>query len=256
MILAPRNRELILFKTYANLNSEASRTYLSFLWWIIDPVLTMLVFYIVFGVLLQRGTKDYVPFLLIGLTIWQWFANTINHGKSSILENRRLMEQVHLQKAIFPSIIILMDLFKFLIVFALIIVFLWIYGFGVNITYLALPALILVQFLLISAFTYFLAAIVPFIPDLKFLIPTLIQLVFFLTGIFFPSSSISEENKFYFYLNPMANLIEDYRNVLMYGLWPDWYTLGLIGTVSLVCIFFSLKLINRYDYIYPRIEIQ
>ncbi len=256
MILTPRYRELILFKTYANLNSEASRTYLSFLWWIIDPVLTMIVFYIVFGVLLERGTEDYVPFLLIGLTIWQWFGNTINHGKSSILENRRLMEQVHLPKAIFPSIILLMDLFKFLIVFTLILVFLWIYGFGVNVTYLALPVLLLVQFLLISAFTYFLAAIVPFVPDLKFLITTLIQLVFFLTGIFFPSSSISEENKFYFYLNPMANLIEDYRNVLMYGVWPDWSTLGIIAIASFAGIFISIKLIHRYDYIYPRVIMQ
>lgn len=256
MILTPRYRELVLFKTYANLNSEASRTYLSFLWWIIDPILTMLVFYIVFGVLLQRGTEDFVPFLLIGLTIWQWFANTINHGKSSILENRRLMEQVHLPKVIFPTIIILMDLFKFFIVFLLIIIFLWLYGFGININYLALPALLLVQFLLISAFTYFVAAIVPFIPDLKFLIATLIQLVFFLTGIFFPSTAISEENKFYFYLNPMANLIEDYRNVLMYGKWPDWNSLGIIGLLSVMGIIFSVRLIKRFDYIYPRVTLQ
>ncbi|HPQ27545.1 MAG TPA: hypothetical protein PLQ82_03640 [Desulfobacteraceae bacterium] len=65
-MLNRRYIELVFFKAYANLRSEAARTYLSFLWWIIDPVLFMSVYYVVFAVLLQRGTKGYIPNLSIG----------------------------------------------------------------------------------------------------------------------------------------------------------------------------------------------
>lgn len=256
MILQPRNRELIFYKAYANLSAEASRTYLSFLWWIFEPILSMAVFYVVFGVLLNRGTEDFVPFLLIGLITWQWFANTITHGMTSILGNNMLMNQVHLPKSIFPSIIILMDAFKFFIVFALILIFLWIYGFDIGISYLSLPLLLGVQFLVITAFTFLVAAIIPFVPDFRFLIQTLLQLVFFLSGIFFPASSISEEHRFYFYLNPMANLIEDYRSVLMHNTWPDWNALAIIAACSIIGLYASYRLIKRFDYIYPRIIMQ
>ncbi len=253
MIFTPRYRELILFKAFADLTAEASRTYLSFLWWIFDPILSMSVYYFVFGILLQRGTDDYIPFLLVGLVTWQWLINTVNHGMTSIWGNAGLMNQVYLPKTVFPSVIILMDMFKFLIVFCLIIIFLWIYGFGINITYLALPPLLVVQLLFITALTWFIAAIIPFVPDLRFFVQAALQLVFFLSGIFFSPSGIPENLRKYFYFNPMANLIEDYRNILMHNQWPDWGALGIIAALSLVGIYLSGKLIAHNDYIYPRI---
>jgi len=135
------------------------------MWWIIDPILSMAVYYVVFALLFQRGTQDYVPFLLIGLITWQWFTNTINHGMTTIQGNTKLMNQVHLPKVVFPSIVIVMDTFKFSIVFLLVLLFLWIYGFGVGAAYLALSLILGVQFLLTTALTYVLATIIPFPPD-------------------------------------------------------------------------------------------
>jgi len=253
MPLTTQHINLILFKTYANLKAEASRTYLSCLWWIIDPILSMIVYYLVFDLLLDRGTEDFVPFLLIGLTTWHWFTYTIRHGMPSIMQNNMLMNQVDLPKVIFPSIIILMDFFKFAIVFLLVLLFLWCYGFKISITYSALPCLLIIQFLLITTFTFISAAIIPFIPDLRFLIEALLHLLFFLSGIFFSPSSIDAKFKFYFYLNPIANLIENYRKILMYNLWPDWQALALIGLFALIGTYFSSKLITKFDHIYPRI---
>ncbi len=103
----------------AGLRAEAARNYLSFLWWVLEPLFSMLVFYIVFGLLFQRGTEDYVPFLLVGLVSWQWFANTVKHSMTSIYGNGRLMNQVDLPKVIFPSIVVVMDLVKFSFVLVL-----------------------------------------------------------------------------------------------------------------------------------------
>jgi lipopolysaccharide transport system permease protein len=60
--------ELVLFSTYAELRAERARSYLGFLWWIIEPAMNMATYYLVFAVVLKTGQPDYVPFLLIGLT--------------------------------------------------------------------------------------------------------------------------------------------------------------------------------------------
>ncbi len=251
--LRPRYLELILFKAYTGLRSEAARTYLSFLWWVLDPILSMSIYYVVFGLLFQRGTEDFVAFLLVGLVVWQWFANSIRHGMGSILGNGRLMTQVDLPKEIFPTIEIVMDLVKFGFVFALLVIFLWIYGFNIGPAYLALPLVMAVELLLLTAFTYLAAAIIPFAPDLRFLIDALLNLAFFLSGVFFSGESIPEQYRAYFYLNPVAGLIEAYRAILMHGVWPDWAMLGKIGLLALLGFYAAQGLIRHFGHLYPRI---
>lgn len=252
-ILEPRYRELILFKAYTGLRAEASRTYLSALWWVFEPILAMSVYYVVFGLLFQRGTEDYVPFLLIGLVSWQWFANSIKHGMTAIQGNGRLMTQVDLPKEVFPSIDLAMDAVKFAFVFVLLLGFLWIYGFDVGPAYLALPVVLAIEMVLVVTFTYLVSAIIPFLPDLKYLIDALLHLIFFLSGIFFSGTEVPDQYQAYFYLNPMANMIEAYREILMFGNWPDWMALLKVGVFAIMTLYVAQSLIRKFDHIYPRI---
>ncbi len=252
-VLQPRYRELVLFKTYTGLRAESSRTHLSFLWWVFDPILSMSVYYLVFGLLFKRGTEDFVAFLLVGLVVWQWFANSFKHGMNAINGNGRLMTHVDLPKEVFPTIEIAMDLVKFGVVFTLLLIFLWIYGFEIGPAYLALPMVMLVELMLLTTFTYLAAAIIPFVPDLRFLIDALLHLTFFLSGVFFSGASIPEQYQPFFYLNPMANLIDAYRDILMYGAWPDWSALFKVGLFALAGVYGAQLLIRRFDHVYPRI---
>lgn len=252
-LLSAQHREVVFFKAYADLKVEASRYYLSFLWWLLHPILSMTVYYIVFDVVLQRGTEDYVPFLSIGIIIWHWFSNTITHSMGSILGSGNLMAQIDIPKIVFPCIVMVLDTIKFLFVFFVLLVFLGVYGFTPSLTFLALPLILLVQFLVIMVGAYIVAAIVPFLPDLRFLIEVLLRLTFFLSGVFFPGNMVPAPYQTYFYLNPMANLIENYRNILMYHAWPDWVTLGIIGIGAFISVCAVRYVIMRYDRLYPRI---
>jgi len=252
-IFKPEYAELVIVKVFMNLKSEASRTYLSFLWWILEPVMTMSVFYVVFGVLLNRRTDDFTAFLLVGLVIWQWFANTISHGMSAIHQNSRIILSVDIPKEIFPAIEILMDIVKFSLVLILLIGFLWLSGFPLNPQYLALPALLATQFMLICSITLVIAAIVPFFPDVKFLVTVLLQLTFFLSGVFYDPSSIPVEYQPYFFMNPMALLIDSYRLVLLEAQPPDWSRVAIVAIVSFVGVLLSLGLLRKLHYAYPRV---
>jgi lipopolysaccharide transport system permease protein len=245
--------ELILYKTYADLRAETERTYLGFLWWIFEPIMYMSVLYIFFGLLLGHKTDNFVPFLLIGLTIWQWFKSCLSHGSETILGAHHLIRQVHLPKVIFPIILILTDTVKFIFIFILLLIFLWSYGYPVNQNYLALPFVLLVQLLFTTAITFLLAAVVPFIPDLRFVVENLLTAVFFISGIILQAEAVPELYRPYYYLNPLVNLIEAYRMILMENTWPHSFTLLVIGIFSMLGIWLGSKLIAHFEYIYPKV---
>ncbi|MDM8569536.1 ABC transporter permease, partial [Thiotrichales bacterium HSG1] len=212
-----RYSELIVYKTYADLRAETERTYLGFLWWVFEPILYMSVFYVFFGLLLKQGTPDYVPFLLVGLTAWQWLKSCLSHGAETILGASGLMQHVFLPKVIFPIILVLTDTVKFLFILVLLFIFLWWYGYSVNITYLALPIVLLIQLLFTMALVFFLAAVVPFLPDLRFVVENILLALFFMSGVMIRSDIVPEAYQHYYYSNPIVILIESYRDILMYN---------------------------------------
>lgn len=246
--------DITLFKTLAELKAEASRSYLGFIWWVLEPLLYMGVFYIVFAVLLERGGgRDYVFFLLIGLTVWKWFAGSIGYGAGAIIANRWLMQQVYIPKHVFLHVSLLVNTAKFLIVFALLLVFLLLFGNGVLVTWWLIPALLLVQILLHGALAGLLAAITPFLPDLRIITDNVLMLFFFLSGIFFDISGLDEQVRTLVYLNPMALLIDAYRDVLLRGVQPPWVGLALVAVLSMGGYLLVLRLIRRFDRLYPKI---
>jgi lipopolysaccharide transport system permease protein len=248
--------ELVLYKTYADLKAEASRTYLSFLWWVIEPVLYMIVFYVVFDLLFKRGGGgDFIPFLLCGLTVWKWFDGTLRGGMVALRSNISLMRQVHIPKILFPTVTILNNTVKFAIVQLLLLIFLQLYGFTPTWVYLALPLLILVQLCLIAACTYWLAAVEPFLPDIKPIVANVLTLMLFLSGIFYSPDRIPEAYRAYFFLNPMAGLIDAYRDVLLEGVWPNWSRVLWVAVASAGALYTGILFLKAKDRVYPRILI-
>lgn len=245
-------KDLITYKASADLRSEARRFYISYLWWVIEPILDMIVYYIVFAVLLNRGTPDFVPFLLIGITCWKWFGSTIVHAANSIMQGKGLMLQVYLPKSVFPSIIILTDTFKFGIIFFILLSYLWLYGFPPGQAYGFLPLLLGVEFLLVTALSFLTAAITPFFPDLTIVIQHVLQVMFFVSGIFFRLDNLSPKLQFWLQFNPMAVLISAFRGILMYNTVPDIGSTLLIATGSILVINLSYILLKKFDKAYPR----
>lgn len=246
--------DLLVFKTGANLRTEVSRYYLNYLWWVFNPLSSMLVFYVVFGIMLDRGTEHFVAFLLCGITSWQWFSNTVNNASNSIYAGRGLMLLVNIPKIFFPLEVLFRDSFKHLFVLALLLTFLTIYPTPTGMTWIALPALLAIQFIINAAFAMLCAALVPFVPDLKFVIQTVIHLAFFGSGIFFSIEDVVlPEHRFIIYLNPMAGLIKSYREILIYANWPDWTYLLWVTVGGVLLLTLSASLIFKFDHTYPRI---
>lgn len=246
--------ELVFFKVRANLQVEVSRYYLNYLWWVLEPILTMGIFYIVFGVMMNRGTPNFVAFLLVGLALWGWFQRSVGNCSRSIYNARMLLNQLKVSKIFFPLVVVFQDGVKQFFVMLLLLLFLICYGIPITTSWVALGPLLVTQLMLVLGIGLLCAALVPFFPDLTFLINTGLQLMFFGTGVFYDIEKLVllPQHRVYIYLNPMAGLLKNYREVLLHGRWPDWEYVGytfLFG-FSLCCT--AVFLIRSLDYIYPR----
>jgi lipopolysaccharide transport system permease protein len=237
--------ELILFSTYAELRAERARSYLGLLWWVIEPAMNMATFYLVFAVIFKTGGPDYVAFLLIGLTLWQWFKSCISHGGYSIWQQLPLIRQVKLPLQVFPSVQILTDTVKFLCILALLLIVLWCAGYPPNITYLALLPVLLVEMIFVAAATYVVAAVVPLVPDLRFVIEQVLQVVMFLSGVVFSLDGLPPSLRYWFSLNPIAELVDAGRGILIHAQWPNWFALGRVAVISLALYALGSYLITR-----------
>lgn len=253
-MLLRNSLELILYKTYADLKAEAARSYLGLLWWIIEPVLYLCAFYILFILVLQRGGSDFVPTFLCGAVVWKWFDSGLKGGSHAISAHRGLLQQVYVPKYIFPVIAVLGSTARFLPVFVVFAIFLLLYGIPVKATWLAAPLVMLTQFCLVMALAMLVGAITPFLPDLKVAIDNGMMLLFFISGVFFNINEVHEPLKSYLLFNPMAGLINEYRNVMIRGIWPDTGRLAIILFASVVLGVLALMMLKQMDHKYGKVR--
>lgn len=246
--------ELILYKAYADLKAEAARSYLGLLWWIIEPILYLSAFYILFVLVLQRGGPDFIPTFLCGAVVWKWFDSGLKGGGHAISVNRGLLQQVYVPKYIFPVIAVLGSTARFLPVFMVFSMFLLLYGIPAQITWLAVPIVMLTQFFLVLALAMLVGTVTPFLPDLKVAIDHGMMLLFFISGVFFNIHEVHEPLKSYLLMNPMAGLIDEYRNAMIRGIWPDIGHLAIILFSSIALSALALVLLKQMDHRYGKVR--
>ena len=199
--------EVFFTKLAFNLKSEAAKTYLSYAWWLFEPVLTVAIYYVVFAVFLSTRTPDFVIFLVCGQIPFLWFSKSVTNSSGSIVAGRGLINQVSIPKPFFPMLVVFQDAFKQIIVFAAMFSFFVIYGMEVSWAWLSVVFVILSQLLFIVAITLLVAAITPFLPDFKFLINTGMMGLMFGSGIFYDyKTTLLPEHQQLFLINPVANL--------------------------------------------------
>jgi lipopolysaccharide transport system permease protein len=256
VFLTKHEIQVVKYQAISDLKTEAAKTRLSVMWWFIDPLLSMAIYYLVFGVLLARYGMEFIPSLLLGLVTYQWFMNAFSSCINSINGNTRLITQLKFNKAILPTVKIATATFKSSLIFTTLLITFWVLGIKPTVNYLYLPLMLATQGLLIFACSYLIAAIVPFLPDMKNLIAHSTRVLMYLSGILYPLSSIPEQYKELFLLNPIAFLVHSYRQILIYGEAPDINHLLVVALCSSLLLLFATYNIRRLNDRFARVLLQ
>lgn len=161
-----KRKDLLVYLVKSGLKAEHRNSYLGYFWWLLDPLLNVLVYYFLVSFILGRGGENFAVFLVIGLVAWRWMNTTVNASAKAIMKHSSIINQVYLPKSIFPISISLTQAYNF--VFGLVVVALFLVIFGVmpgwQIVYL--PFIILVQLLFLLAVSLFVSYICVFIRDI------------------------------------------------------------------------------------------
>jgi lipopolysaccharide transport system permease protein len=247
--------ELVWFSTYAELRAERSRSYLGLAWWLVEPALMMGAFWLVFDRILGTGGPGYLPFLLIGLVVWQWLKSSIVHAGQAIWMNLALIHQVRVPVLVFPFVHLLADTIKFGVVFALLLVVLWCAGYPPNAAYASLPALLLCVGLCGVGGGLLLAAVMPLLPDLRFVVEQLLSVLMFLSGVVFALDRVPPAYAEWLAWNPVLIVLDALRGVLLRGEWPDWIVLERVAASALVIAAVGIFAVQRLAPRYPKIAV-
>ena len=245
---------LTLYRTIAELRSEGTRTYAGYLWWILDPLLSLAVYYVAFKYIFHRETENFAIFLFSGIVIYHFFAGTVTRSAGSILDGRGLMQLVYVHKSLFPLSVVMVNLVKFLITLLLVVGIIWLSGIRPTWAYLAIPVLIALQILITAGVSMVCAAITPFFPDFQLILGTIMHLLIFLSGVFYDVSTLSPRIKALISLNPLAVMIEQYRVILLHGRWLSLKPLLPVLAESIIFLAIGWLLIHKFNRYFPKLS--
>jgi lipopolysaccharide transport system permease protein len=234
------SQSIILVDTFARLHlkGEARQYWLGYFWWILEPMLYVGVFYLVFEKLLQNRQPDFLYFLMVGKLVFIWFSKSINQSANALRANAGLIAQTSLRKEILPLAVVHQGFYRQLVVFGFLLSVLLLGGFGVSAVWWWLIPLVLVQALLTTACGLLAALLVCIQRDFRLLLQLGTVFLLFISGVFWDPGEISDEalRDWLMVVNPLATLIDAYRQVLILGMPPSAERLlwVLVGSVFLL----------------------
>ncbi len=224
-----------------------------FLWWVIEPLIFMSVYYFVFGVLFgSKRDEHFVPFLLIGVTIWHWVQSTISHSASSINQNRPIIVQVVVPKYVFPTVAFINNSLKFSVIVMLRMLFLYQYGSTPTKIWFHILTVLLTGAVFVLGVSYLVSAVIPLVPDLKILLDNGFRALMFLSGVFYDIANFSPEWQELLRLNPVAVILEQSRRVLIGQQISDFTELAYVGGIGFVLIILGAALLKLFDHEYAK----
>ena len=215
---------------------------LGLLWSFITPVLMLAVYTFVFSVVFrakwgEQGSGDRLEFALVlfaGLIVFSLFSECLTRAPTLITSNVNYVKKVIFPLDILPWVSLGSALFHALVSFAVLLIALPFGGFGWQATMLWLPLLLLPFMLLILGLSWFFASLGVFVRDVAALVTMAMTVLMFLSPIFYPASALPEQLRSWLFLNPVTFIIEQARDVVVWGRPPDFAGLGLYAAGALI----------------------
>lgn len=232
-------RELLKSNVKKEIRGKYKGSFLGILWSFINPLLMTLVYAIIFPYLMRgQGYEHYTTFLIIGILAWNWFTMSVSLGTSTIIVNAGIIKKVYFPREILPISVVTSGVINFLISCIIMAIFLLFSGIGFSKYILYLPLIIFAQYLLTLGIVFITSAINVYIRDLEYIVNFITTILFYCTPILYSTDMFQGTNiAFLFKLNPMATIINSYRNILYWQTTPELKSLiiVIIGSI-LLCI--------------------
>jgi lipopolysaccharide transport system permease protein len=239
MIHTARYHDLIVELLRKELRVRYKHLALGYLWSIANPLAYAALYYLVFKVIMNVKTPNYPLFLVASLFPWQWLSNSILVGPMTFVGNAPLIKKTLFPRFLIPFVVVLQDMIHFAASLPIVFFFVWFYDLKLPViqTIWALPAMMLVQFAFSYSLNLMVASLNLFFRDLERILQLLMTFLFYMTPVLYSEELIPQQFKPLLDWHPLAPMMINWRNVLMYGKFePELYLSSCLWALSIFIV--------------------
>ena len=246
-------RELLYFLVWRDVKVRYKQTALGVMWILLQPLLSTMIFTVIFGILLEApsGQVPYALFVLAGMIPWNYFSSSLTRSSGSVVASANLVTKVYFPRLIIPMAGVLAGLVDFLIVCTALGGMMAFYGVRPTANIALLPLFLLLAMLTAFGFGLWLSALNVRYRDVNWLMPFLIQVWMYLTPVVYSSTLLPERFRPYLALNPLTGVVEGFRWALfgeqMGSAAPGGLMFGISIAISLVVLVTGLMYFRRTE---------
>lgn len=253
-------RELLRTLVSKDIRSRYKGSVLGFAWNFAIPLLQLLVFWLLFGLIVRvklDGPYSYAVFLFTGLLPWNFLANSVTGGSVSIVSNANLVKKIYFPLQILPTTTVISQFISLLLGMVVLAVVILAFGVGFSAMLLLLPLVFLIQMIFCTALAFLFACANVFYRDVQHILGIIVMAWMYVTPVLYPLSQVeqrvAEAGKYAWaptamQLNPMTGIITAYQSIILDHQAPDWAWLGYSAAVAVVLFVASFTLFNRYKF--------
>lgn len=247
-------RRLIRYMVLANMKRTHADTALGQLWWVLDPLFLMITYVVLVQIIFQRSTPDYPLFIFAAILPWKWFSISLGSGSGSVTAREGLIRQIQFPKIVLPVAAVVAATVSFAISLVALALMYLPYLDRLSPWLLTLPLIAAVQLMFSLALAIGLSAMNVFYRDVQVILGHVVRLWFYASPALWALSDLNDNPilQSLLSLNPMAPILESYRNVI-YGtpggdpLPPDFGGLVYTLAVSAVALVVMVVLFKRTE---------
>jgi len=234
-----KNKSLIYQMAKREVIGRYKGSAMGLLWSFFNPILMLIVYTFVFGVIFKArwpgvtNNLEFAGILFAGLIVYSLFSECVSRAPSLILSNVNYVKKVVFPLDILPWIALGSSLFHACVSIIVLLVFMLILSGGLHWTIIFFPLVVIPLLLLTMGLSWALASLGTYIRDIGQGIGIVVMAMMFLSPIFYPATAFPESYRVFFYLNPLTFIIEQSRDVLLWGVMPNWQGLSIYFVVSL-----------------------
>lgn len=238
-----RFRELFIFMAWRDILVRYKQTAIGLSWSILRPVLTMIVFTVVFGRIAKLPSEG-VPYPILvysALLPWQFFSTSFSDASASLVGNSNMLTKLYFPRLIIPVSTIIVNLIDFFISFIILIVLMMWYNFVPGWTILCLPLFLFLAFVASLSVGLYVAALNVKYRDFKYVIPFVVQFGLYISPVGFSSNVVPQKWKLLYSVNPMVGIIDGFRWSILGGK-SQIYVPGLLLSIGVITVLLFLSI--------------
>jgi lipopolysaccharide transport system permease protein len=249
-----RYRDLVMLFVRRDFVSNYKQTILGPIWFFIQPLLTTITFYIIFGRVAKLDTSGLPPFVfyLAGITVWSYFSQSLTAVSTVFTANAAIFGKVYFPRLTMPLSIVLSNLVRFGIQFGLFLV-VWVYflfttsALHPNWVLALTPLLVILMGLLSLGLGMIFSALTTKYRDLAMLLTFGIQLLMYATPVIIPLANVSLKYQWIMVANPMSAIVEAFRYGFLGNGTLNWLYLGYSSSITMLILLAGIIVFNRVE---------